>query len=504
MDSFSFAPLLLSLSLAIFFSVSSSSEQPLFKDVDLDNPVLRFTLYPLVGVSPKGAKDAISCQRVRVSGLSRWKISSYSNAFRVLLNHSDAIPERLHPKIEVCFHRNASTGLCQCEKDEWMAIQKGLWSRVMSPYEDKYVDVKLEDGLPGFITIYIDEEFHQWRLLSLGFGFVLLLLAPIISNWVPFYYSSSMALGVLLVVLILLFQGMKLLPTGRKSIFYLTIYGSVVGAGSVLVHYLSMLVNSILVNFGLSEDMHNPVVVFVLLGIFLIGAAFGYWIVRKFVLAEDGSVDVGVAQFVKWSMRIVAMVSIFQSTLDALLGLAAFFACWGTCFLITSSRWHGRPSMQLTHPVKGNMWQRRVSRVSPNQKQAEFLSKSAKMGMENVHKSSKSLYAWSNSPTKGLVVSSPVETEIDQRDYYSTFHKTPTRKRFSKKEWEDFTRESTREALAEWAASPEFTDWIIEHADRIQLMPDENSDDDVASGSDSSEETPPKEMGSSLSFFRWY
>ena len=31
------------------------------------------------------------------------------------------------------------------------------------------------------------------------------------------------------------------------------------GAGSFLLHQFSMLVNTILVNFGLSEEMHNPV-----------------------------------------------------------------------------------------------------------------------------------------------------------------------------------------------------------------------------------------------------
>ncbi|EEE58082.1 hypothetical protein OsJ_08949 [Oryza sativa Japonica Group] len=52
--------------------------------------------------------------------------------------------------------------------------------------------------------------------------------------------------------------GMKLLPMGRKSLFYLTIYGSAVGVGSYAVHYFSTLVASILENFGLSEEMHNP------------------------------------------------------------------------------------------------------------------------------------------------------------------------------------------------------------------------------------------------------
>lgn len=34
-------------------------------------------------------------------------------------------------------------------------------------------------------------EFHQWWLLCLAFGIMSLLLAPVISDWMPFYYSSS-------------------------------------------------------------------------------------------------------------------------------------------------------------------------------------------------------------------------------------------------------------------------------------------------------------------------
>lgn len=33
---------------------------------------------------------------------------------------------------------------------------------------------------------------------------------------------------------------------------------------------------------------------------------------RKFVISEDGSVDVGVAQFVKWAMRIIGFTFILQ------------------------------------------------------------------------------------------------------------------------------------------------------------------------------------------------
>ncbi|PNX63073.1 hypothetical protein L195_g061441, partial [Trifolium pratense] len=55
------------------------------------------------------------------------------------------------------------------------------------------------------------------------------------------------------------------------------------------------------------------VALFVLLGIILAGAALGYWIVRRFVISkEDGSVDAGVAQFVKWAMRVIGTTFVVQ------------------------------------------------------------------------------------------------------------------------------------------------------------------------------------------------
>jgi hypothetical protein len=49
-------------------------------------------------------------------------------------------------------------------------------------------------------------EQHAYRLVFLALGVTLLLVAPVVSSWVPFYYSSAMTLGVLFVVLVLLYQ----------------------------------------------------------------------------------------------------------------------------------------------------------------------------------------------------------------------------------------------------------------------------------------------------------
>ena len=99
-------------------------------------------------------------------------------------------------------------------------------------------------------------------------------------------------------------------------------------------------------------------------------------------------------------------------------------------------------------------------------------------------------------------VISPSSQRQNQKEYYSTYHKMENRKKFTKREWDEFTQQSTRQALAEWASSPEFTDWFIEHADRIQLLSTESSDETVASGSDSTDENAVG-SGNRFGFLNW-
>ncbi|XP_022856689.1 uncharacterized protein LOC111377797 isoform X2 [Olea europaea var. sylvestris] len=93
-------------------------------------------------------------------------------------------------------------------------------------------------------------------------------------------------------------------------------------SGSFLVNQCLEFVNSILVNFGISREMHNPVAIFLLVGIILAGAGFGYWLVRKFVVSEDGTVDIGIAQSVKWGMRMIGVTFILQ------VGFQCTFMTW--------------------------------------------------------------------------------------------------------------------------------------------------------------------------------
>ncbi|KAF2306874.1 hypothetical protein GH714_022285 [Hevea brasiliensis] len=135
---------------------------------------------------------------------------------------------------------------------------------------------------------------------------------------------------------------------------------------------------------------------------------------------------------------------------------------------------------------------------------AEFLSRSMKMSPgRKMWSSLKSSSAWSHSPVKGLLQPVTCAGTRDQQVYLSTFHKTQKRKRFTKEEWEDFTRESTQQAVAEWASSPEVANWIIENADRIQLLPSDcSSEETVESESDSTNETVGG-SGKQFNLFNW-
>ncbi|RZR94362.1 hypothetical protein BHM03_00023045, partial [Ensete ventricosum] len=235
--------------------------------------------------------------------------------------------------------------------------------------------------------------------------------------------------------------------------------------------------------------------VFIVVGVILSGAALGYWIVRKFVLSEDGTVDAGIAQFVKWAIRFTGVVFILQSTLDVPFALAALAVCWSFSSLINSKKW-------WRAPVKNrSLWQQKA-RQAPYNRQAEFLSPISKKEPGRAFWGSSSPYSLSLSPYQaGKSYTSSRQGRQQNKDYYSTYHNLPVRK-FSKKDWDNFTRESTSTALTEWASTPEVAKWIADNAHRMRLDQGSSSGDTMESSSGSSEETV-LENGSGLSFFKW-
>ncbi|CAK9160406.1 unnamed protein product [Ilex paraguariensis] len=159
--------------------------------------------------------------------------------------------------------------------------------------------------------------------------------------------------------------------------------------------------NSINHHVSIREDK-KIVSIFVLIGIILAGAALGYWLVRKFVISEDGSVDAGIAQFVKWAMRVIAVTFIFQSTLDTPLAVAALGCCLSFCSFVNSSKWNG--SEQASYYWNESLWALSGGQQTVKHKRAEFFSRSEKKGARGtMWNSPMDTSAWSDSPVKGAV-----------------------------------------------------------------------------------------------------
>ncbi|KAI4315082.1 hypothetical protein L6164_027928 [Bauhinia variegata] len=428
-----------------------------------------------VGNSP-GSKPGASmlCERVHIHGLSRFRnLSKFSHSMvvKVFPRNSNL---RL-PNIEICFHRNMSLGIGMCPQGQWEKAAKGYWARSMSPFDHKILDIRTAGSTLENFEVSIKEEFFLYRIVFLILGIMLMSFASFLSQSLAFYYSSAMTIGIILVILMILFQGMKLLPTGRKSSFAIFLYSSAVGFGTFLLRYVPGLFRSVLVELGINEDMFYPLAIFLLAFVAIAGAWLGFWVVHKLVLTEDGSVDVSTSHFVAWAIRIVAAIMILQSSMDPLLGTFALssglvllllkrilrskFLRRSLKSLLKSSKKHRRSQVIESSLFDDSNVLDEYMYKMRSKEDSKFLR--PKVKSFNLSLCKYSDQGFTRTPRKML----------SEDAYPSTFHTTPERRKFSKADWNTFTRESTEKAMEELVASPDFSKWLVNNADRISVTP---------------------------------
>ncbi|KAH9616052.1 hypothetical protein KSS87_005153, partial [Heliosperma pusillum] len=426
-------------------------------------------------INSPGSKPGFSifAERVHIHGLSRMKnLHRFSYAVSVKVSYLNS---SLHmPNAEICFHRNLSLGVGMCPQGQWQKLSKDSWSQKMSPFDHKLVDVRMAGPSLGALNLTLEEEFSAYRTVFLVLGTVLIMLGPTFSESLVFYYSSAMVLGIILVILIVLFQGMKLLPTGRGNSIAIFLYSSLIGVGSFLTRYLPRLLRMLLAEIGVSEDLYNPLVMFLMVFISLGGAWLGFWVVRKLILTEDGSIDATISQFVAWSIRIMGAVMILQCSLDPLLAAEALVSAICLSSILRRATWPRllRRLYRKFRRGRGNILQKSSNYDSSPSEGTRF---------EHIDKFQNSPKL--RSPTSQFksrpTTYSPV-TDLDKKfppplsesdPFYSTYHKTPERRKYSDEEWKSFTKECTKRELENLVSSPEFGRWAVAHAERITLAP---------------------------------
>ncbi|KAB1214919.1 Cysteine-rich and transmembrane domain-containing protein 1 [Morella rubra] len=445
---------------------------------------------------------SIVSERVHIHGLSRLKnLEKFARLLKVNVSQKD--PNIRLPNFEVCFHRNMSLGIGMCPQGQWEKVAKGSWVRSMSPFDYRLLDIRTTGSSLENFEVSIEEEFFLYRVICLILGVILMSLASSLSKSLVFYYGSAISVGVILVILMILFQGMKLLPTGRKNSLAIFIYSSAVGLGSFLLRYLPGLFRAILSEIGISEDMYNPLAIFLLAFVVLTGAWMGFWAVRKLVLTENGSIDISTSYFVAWSIRILAGIMILQSSADPLLAAEALISgimvsslLRRICRLRFLRRLYKYDStiLELINYLPSSGFQdllpfrpirNMVKSPKKNRKRSQIPGSSPLGDSHNEYtykvqgddtsklikpRTKSFTLAPCDSADRGFSRLSPCQLS-DSELYPSTFHATPERRKFSKAEWEMFTRDSTEQAVEELVSSPDFSKWLIDNAERITVNP---------------------------------
>ncbi|RYQ80978.1 hypothetical protein Ahy_Scaffold1g107019 isoform C [Arachis hypogaea] len=402
-----------------------------------------------VGKSP-GSKPGVTVvvERVRIRGLSRFRnLSKFAHSMKVKVLPAD--PNVRIPNIEICFHRNASLAVGMCSQGQWEKVTKGSWVRSMSPFDHKLLDIRTAGSTLENFEVSVEEEFFAYRVVLLILGITLMSLASFLSKSLAFYYSSAMAVGVILVILMILYQGMKLLPTGRKSSLGIFIYSSALA-------------------------------IFLLAFVTILGAWLGFWVVRKLVLTEDGSVDISTAQFVVWAIRILAAVMILQSSMDPLLGALALLC--GSLVNVMKRALRSRFLRRMRRSMFKSPKKNRRRSQDPDSSPFDNSNDGHAYNMQSKEDSTflqRPLKSFTLSPCKSSerVFTRTPPKKLTEDLFPSIIHNTPERRKYSAAEWDAFTKESTEKALEELVSSPDFSKWLSTNADRITVTPNSRNDE---------------------------
>lgn len=193
----------------------------------------------------------------------------------------------------------------------------------------------------------------------------------------------------------------------------------------------------------------------------------GFWFVRKLVLCDGESIDPKTSLFVKVSIYLLGFFLLLETTLDFWLALEASVGGILVSIIlrrVASPRTLRKRYRSLFKRTSSNSRRSPVPDSSPFRESLDSYVYGIKQRRD---------MAFTPAPfnTVGVLARTPPARRSPGPEiYFSTIHDTPRRK-FSKNEWEKFTRDSTKQALEGLVSSPDFSRWAAANAERLTLKP---------------------------------
>lgn len=61
--------------------------------------------------------------------------------------------------------RNSSLGIGMCPQDQWERLTKGLWTKPMSPFDHKILDIRMAVSHSEILQVSIDEGLFYYLFI---------------------------------------------------------------------------------------------------------------------------------------------------------------------------------------------------------------------------------------------------------------------------------------------------------------------------------------------------
>ncbi|CAI7776784.1 unnamed protein product [Closterium sp. NIES-53] len=270
----------------------------------------------------------------------------------------------------------------------------------------------------------------------------------------------------------------------------------------VIITYVTGAVKTVMEPLGLGDDVISPVVVFVLVLVVLIGAALGFWVVRKFILSPTGELDPPTVSFVKWGLRIIAATLLIMSSADAIIASSLLLLSLSTTLLLHLLSPRALALLSPTSTPSATPATSFLARACAHKSEqaSEQEGEVGRMGgafsppqqygtppqgpMGGVGGGQGyvtpsrgvdgSPYTRMGTPFQGPPgtprtphPSSPLARAVCP----SSFHRTPHRRHLTPAQAAAISHECTQAALQELAYSPGFGQWVLHNFDRIAITP---------------------------------